>query len=110
MLSTLSPGGKIQWVTPGKPYLGVQSNPFIEKSDIVNHKEKIQKIDQNRDLIQTIYKEHKTWAQFEEEKKNVRDKYFDTKMHEQWSRIDHDKMSSIQKRKDRMNETCLINK
>jgi hypothetical protein len=41
MLSTLSPGGKIQWVTPGKPIQGPLANPFIEKSDIVNHKNKI---------------------------------------------------------------------
>ena len=80
MLSTLSPGGKIQWVTPGQPFQGPLSNPFIEKSDIVNHKKKIMKIDQKRDMIQTMYKDHKNWATYEEEKKNIREKYFESKM------------------------------
>ena len=44
MLSTLSPGGKVQWVNLDNPKpLGPDdiSNPFIEKSDIVNHNTKI---------------------------------------------------------------------
>lgn len=42
MQSTLSPGGKLIF-NPGGQSLEVEqiSNPFIEKSDIVNHKKKI---------------------------------------------------------------------
>jgi hypothetical protein len=43
------------------------SNPFIEKSDIVNHKKKMQSIDSKKELIQSAYKNHKTWAQVERE-------------------------------------------
>ena len=50
-------------------------------------------------MIQTMYKEHKTWAQFEEEKKTLRDKYFETKMLDQFQRIDQDKLDKIQRRK-----------
>lgn len=47
MLSTLSPGGKVQWVTMDSRPLGPDdiSNPFIEKSDYKNHQKKIAEID-----------------------------------------------------------------
>jgi len=48
LLSTLSPGGKMQWIKPGEStYLSEDmiSNPFIEKSDIVLHKKKQRDID-----------------------------------------------------------------
>lgn len=75
LLSTLSPGGKIKWIYPGSPSLEADdiSNPFIEKSDIVNHKKKISNIDNSKEKIQNNYKNHQTWAQHEEHKKNVRD-------------------------------------
>ena len=58
MQATLSPGGKLTFRDhQNKVSLGPDqiSNPFIEKSDIVNHKRKIQQIDQKRDMIQTMY-------------------------------------------------------
>ena len=60
MLSTLSPGGKIQWIDPTSPKsLNATdiSNPFVEKSDIVNHKKKITQIDRNRERIQNLYRD-----------------------------------------------------
>lgn len=80
MLSTLSPGGKLQWISADNPkYLGPDdiSNPFIEKSDIVNHKRKIADIDNQRDNVQKLYKNQTTWAQHEVIKKDQRDKYFE---------------------------------
>ena len=95
MLSTLSPGGKIQWVTPGQPPQGPLANPFIEKSDIVNHKNRFNKIDQKREMIQTMYKGQQTWAQFEHQKNQIRDKYFEEKMNDKFSKIDADKIYKI---------------
>ena len=49
MLSTLSPGGKsllYDLETHRSPDINMISNPFIEKSDIVNHKKRQQIIDQ----------------------------------------------------------------
>ena len=92
MLSTLSPGGKVQWIKPGEStYISEDmiSNPFIEKSHIVQHKKKIQDIDKKREMIQSMYKNHQTWAQHEEHKKSVRDKYFETKMNESFIKFDH---------------------
>lgn len=60
MLSTLSPGGKVQWIDPSSPKsLAISdiSNPFIEKSDIANHKRKISLIDQNKERIQSLYRD-----------------------------------------------------
>lgn len=54
MLSTLSPGGKVQWIKPGESvYLSEDqiSNPFIEKSHIEHHKKKIRDIDQQKEMI-----------------------------------------------------------
>ena len=54
MLSTLSPGGTMQWMSPDdKKSIDVDmiSNPFIEKSDIVNHKKKIADIDRRKEMI-----------------------------------------------------------
>jgi len=76
MLSTLSPGGKVQWVSVDNPKpLGPDdiSNPFIEKSDIVNHNMKIGQIEQKRDNIQKMYKNMTTLAQHEVIKKDLRD-------------------------------------
>lgn len=59
MLSTLSPGGKLNWHKPGqKNYLGPDdiSNPFIEKSDIANHIKKIEEREKYREDIQQVYK------------------------------------------------------
>jgi hypothetical protein len=97
-------------VTPGEPLKGPIANPFIEKSDIVNHKKMINKIDQKRDMIQTMYKGHQTWAQFDQEKKDVRDKYFETKMNDQFLRTDADKLFKTQRRKEKTYETGEINK
>ena len=58
MAATLSPGGKLIFPDPeNKMSLGPDqiSNPFIEKSDIVNHKMKIHKKDLVHDNIQTMY-------------------------------------------------------
>ena len=110
MLSTLSPGGKIQWVTPGQPPQGPLANPFIEKSDIVNHKNRFNKIDQKREMIQTMYKGQQTWAQFEHQKNQIRDKYFEEKMNDKFSKIDADKIYKIQRRKEKTYETTEINK
>ena len=54
MLSTLSPGGGVNWGTDGRQFLGPDdiSNPFVEKSDIANHIKKMGEIDQNRENIQ----------------------------------------------------------
>lgn len=44
MMSTLSPGGKVQWINidnPKSPGVDEISNPFVEKSDYVNHQIKI---------------------------------------------------------------------
>jgi hypothetical protein len=84
MLSTLSPGGKVQWIDPSSPKSLAAtdiSNPFIEKSDIANHNRKIHLIDQNKERIQSLYRDKhiKTWAQHEEEKKNNRENYFTQK-------------------------------
>lgn len=60
MLSTLSPGGKIQWIDPSSPRSLAAtdiSNPFVEKSDIANHKKKIQQIDLKKERIQNMYRE-----------------------------------------------------
>lgn len=56
-----------------------------------------------------MYKEHKTWAQFEEEKKNVREKYYESKMNDQFQRIDQDKINKINRRKEKLTETTAIN-
>ena len=41
MNQTLQPGGKVNWYNPHNPVPPTElSNPFIEKSDIVNHKQK----------------------------------------------------------------------
>ena len=67
MLSTLSPGGKMQWLDQPR-YLAPEeiSNPFVEKSDFANHIKKIQSIDRKRDGIQEMYKKQVTQAQYEE--------------------------------------------
>jgi len=54
MLSTLGPGGNMNWMSPDdKRSLDIDmiSNPFIEKSDIVNHKKKIAQIDRKKEMI-----------------------------------------------------------
>ena len=64
MLSTLSPGGKMNWYSTERKSLGPDdiSNPFVEKADIVNHKRKISMIDTAKEKIQTMYKHQTTWA------------------------------------------------
>ena len=83
-LSTLSPGSKKQWVNSTIQLNpdGDVPNPFCDKSGIQNHKMKLEKINQRKEMIQSMYKNHQTWAQFEEEKWNNRDKYYQTKMDE----------------------------
>ena len=63
MLSTLSPGGKLQWYD-NKKYLGPDdiSNPFVEKSDIVNHNKKIKEHEEKRENVQKLYKNLTTQA------------------------------------------------
>jgi len=53
MLSTLSPGGKMNWYSAERRSLGPDdiSNPFVEKADIVNHKRKISLIDDAKEKI-----------------------------------------------------------
>lgn len=113
MSATLSPGGKLIFVDPAnKISLGPDqiSNPFIEKADIVNHKMKIHKNDMKRDNIQTMYQRHKTWAQHEEEKKDIREKYFDEKMYESHKKFDMAQEMKTTKRVARWNDTKAINK
>ena len=61
-------------------------------------------------MIQTMYKGQQTWAQFEHQKNQVRDKYFEEKMNDRFSKIDADKLFKIQKRKEKTYETTEINK
>ena len=82
MLSTLSPGGKMQWASLEKPKslrADDISNPFIEKSDIVNHKMKIAIIDKQREDIQDMYKKQTTLAQYKVIQQDMRDQYFEEK-------------------------------
>ena len=61
-------------------------------------------------MIQTMYKGQQTWAQFEHQKNQIRDKYFEEKMNDRFSKIDADKLFKIQKRKEKTYETTEINK
>ena len=61
-------------------------------------------------MIQSMYKGQQTWAQFEHQKNQVRDKYFEEKMNDRFSKIDADKLFKIQKRKEKTYETTEINK
>ena len=61
-------------------------------------------------MIQSLYKNHKTWAQFEEEKKNLREKYFQTKMDEKFMRDDIDKEFKLKKKAIRNHEIAEVNK
>ena len=91
MLSTLSPGGKMQWASLEKPRplrADDISNPFIEKSDIVNHKKKIAIIDKQRDDIHNTHKKQPTFAQYEAIKKDIRDQYFEAKAQEAMAKHD----------------------
>ena len=56
-----------------------------------------------------MYTNHKTWAQHEEEKKNIREKYFDNKMHEGWRKYDDEREAKNFKRVQRWNDTKNIN-
>jgi len=50
--SSLSPGGEMMWMKDNKTLdADMISNPFIEKSDIVNHRRKIRAIDMKREMI-----------------------------------------------------------
>ena len=114
MLSTLSPGGKIQWVDPSSPK-GLSatdiSNPFVEKSDIVNHKRKIHQIDARRERIQSMYREKqiKTWAQHEEEKKNQREYYFTAKQAEAEDLVEREKQLKADKRAAKWQKCAALN-
>ena len=79
------------------------SNPFIEKSHIEHHKKKIRDIDSKKEMIQSMYKNHTTWAQHEEQKKNVRDKYFETKMNETFRKVDYQRELISTKRNEKWN-------
>ena len=86
-MSTLSPGGKSLFYnleTHRSPNINEISNPFIEKSDIVNHKKRQQIIDQQKEIILNNYKQKqiKTFAQYNDELKEKREKYFTQKMYE----------------------------
>ena len=86
-MSTLSPGGGsfvYNLETHRSPDVKEISNPFIEKSDIVNHKRRHQIIDEAKEKIQTSYrkKQIKTFAQYNDELKDKREIYFTQKMHE----------------------------
>ena len=61
-------------------------------------------------MIQTMYKGQQTWAQFEHQKNQIRDKYFEEKMNDRFSKIDADKIYKIQRRKEKTYETTEINK
>ena len=56
-----------------------------------------------------MYANHQTWAQHEEQKKNVREKYFEDKMHEQWRRADNERDAKNAKRAQRWTEAKDIN-
>jgi len=45
-----------------------------------------------------MYSNHQTWAQHEEEKKNVREKYFENKMQENFIKYDNEKEAKNFKR------------
>ena len=91
--AVLSPGGKLAFREPDHRRRSLApdelSNPFIEKSGIITHRKKMQMIDQGRDRIQLMYqRNHKTLAQAEEESKDVREMYFENKMHESQRKLD----------------------
>ena len=57
-----------------------------------------------------MYKNHQTWAQHEEQKKNVRDKYFENKMDESFRKFDYQRELINTKRSAKWNEVADINK
>ena len=70
---------------------------------------KIKTIDSKRDQIQSAYKNHKTWAQMEHDKKRHEDLYFSKKMVEKIKRSDDLKANQDSQRTRRWNETKDIN-
>lgn len=67
-------------------------NPFIDKSDIFNHKRRLSKIEDRKEAIQNMYKTRgiMTYAQHSVVQKMGRDKYYTNKMLEKFSVIDRD--------------------
>jgi len=57
-------------------------NPFIDKSDLVNHKRRQSRIGMKMDAIQQSYQGHRTLAQHDQFKKQNRDLYYNQKMAE----------------------------
>ena len=56
-----------------------------------------------------MYQRHKTWAQHEEEKKDIREKYFDVKMDQYSKKVDFDYEMKKTRRADRWNEVAIAN-
>ena len=77
------------------------SNPFIEKSDIANHKKRIAAIDQKKEEIQSQYKDCTTFSQDLIAKGQKREAYFEEKMNERFQIIDKQKSDVVMQRKQK---------
>lgn len=83
-------------------------NPFIDKSDIYNHKRRQSKIEERKDAIQDMYRSRGilSHAQSNVVQKNMRDTYYAAKMQENFGHIDRE----LKARKDIRHYHTLQNK
>lgn len=57
-----------------------------------------------------MYKNHTTWAQHEEQKRNIRDKYFENKMNDAFKKIDYQRELISTKRTEKWNQAVIANR
>ena len=57
-----------------------------------------------------MYKNHTTWAQHEEQKKNIRDKYFENKMNDAFKKTDYQRELISTKRTEKWSQAAMANR